>query len=682
MKLIDLYYQAFRAFRTHTLEDDISKKLRYAIAQSSQKHDILTSVKYDCVIELDWIQNIEEGLVYVEKAIHEDRQFIRTEGEVVPIEKVKRVSKSSVEHLSKHSNLITRVPKEDLKNIIPEKLYVVEKLSDYLVYENRFLYMLLLYLKDFIQMRLDNIRDKTTMFEAHMLLNKEVETNQRNIQYQLSFHDKYDNDPRLMEQYMQIPLLKRAETIYAVVVSLLATPLMKEVAKAPVIKPPVVKTNVLRMNQNFRAALTLYDYVTSYNQLGYTIIENKKTYQPFPAAMGDEIAETIELTAMIAYITSNDILEELEKRYDDRERLLQEAQRIKNAEDLKRIKKRFVEMNLDPFEYITKLERRILELEKESTELSSERNRNIQLQSRVDALEAELVTLNQTLDDQRTELLSQNDEIERLQQKYFDDMTAAIELHRQELSELSEQHRNALTAMMERHQLELQSLRQSHERLIQSIEESHHIQIQELQEAIRQEREEMKQRHQSEMEAMSQQHTFALEELTHTHQDTVLSLTNQHQAELDKLESNHAREQARFEDLCHQKTTLLETRLQEVETISLTNQRNLETMTLEHQETVERLNQELTSFQIQCKVLDEEKKFANAQYHALKQQYGLMTSADDRTSRDQFLELESEMKAYRTMFKMQWKKAKKAIKESAKRELLGNGDKKKGTTDV
>ena len=44
---------------------------------------------------------MEKGLVHIEKAIKEERQFIRSNGEVLPIEKIKHVSKESIEHLAK-----------------------------------------------------------------------------------------------------------------------------------------------------------------------------------------------------------------------------------------------------------------------------------------------------------------------------------------------------------------------------------------------------------------------------------------------------------------------------------------------------------------------------------------------------------------------------------------------------
>src|SRR5690606_27062768 len=161
--------------------------------------------------------------------------------------------------LAKHSELITRKPK-DGANLIPDKLYIVEKLSDYTVYENRFLYMLLRYLRDFVQMRLDNIKDKVTTYESHLKMDKNIKVNDAHIQYKLDYDAIHKNDVLLTERSHHIPLMNRVENIYALVNAFLATPLMKEVSKAPMIKPPIVKTNVLLMNQNFRAAVALYEF--------------------------------------------------------------------------------------------------------------------------------------------------------------------------------------------------------------------------------------------------------------------------------------------------------------------------------------------------------------------------------------------------------------------------------------
>ena len=280
MRLIDLYYRAFRAFRKHTEQNAESKKDRKAIVHSNRKEDLLSSVKYICNIDEAWVKRIEEGLVYVEKAIRKERQFIRTEGEVVLIEKVKRTSKASIEHLARHSNLITKVPKDPDATLVPGKLFVVERLSDYAVYENRFLYLLLCYLRDFIHVRIEIIRDRLTTYHSEMRINKEISMSNRSIKFNLDYGDLVKSDAYLLEAYRDNPLFARIENIHSLTLSLLSTPLMREVSKAPLIRPPIVKTNVLRMDQDFKAAVELYEYIVAYEGDGYAFEEIKSEHQP------------------------------------------------------------------------------------------------------------------------------------------------------------------------------------------------------------------------------------------------------------------------------------------------------------------------------------------------------------------------------------------------------------------
>ena len=104
MKQTDLYYRAFREYREITARERENQNQRRSIAASGVDQDRLETVKNICVIDEEWVKEIEKGLVFVEKAIREERQFIRNDGEVVPIEKAKSTSKASVVHLARHSD--------------------------------------------------------------------------------------------------------------------------------------------------------------------------------------------------------------------------------------------------------------------------------------------------------------------------------------------------------------------------------------------------------------------------------------------------------------------------------------------------------------------------------------------------------------------------------------------------
>ena len=141
MDQLDVYYRALLDYKKSVNENKDCLKLNNAFLSADADSDKLSVTRAYCTIDEEWVSEIEKGLTFIEKAIKEDRQFILSQGEVVPIEKVKSVSKESVQHLAKHSDLITDY--EEGEDIVPDKLYTVERLNDYTVYENRFLYMLL-----------------------------------------------------------------------------------------------------------------------------------------------------------------------------------------------------------------------------------------------------------------------------------------------------------------------------------------------------------------------------------------------------------------------------------------------------------------------------------------------------------------------------------------------------------
>ena len=110
MNQLDRLYRGFIDYRKQTVGDYDCDSLRESIANADVESDCIELERKICTVENDWIDEIEKGLTFIEKAIREERQFIRSNGEILPIEKVKRVDKESVAHLARHSDLLTRKP--------------------------------------------------------------------------------------------------------------------------------------------------------------------------------------------------------------------------------------------------------------------------------------------------------------------------------------------------------------------------------------------------------------------------------------------------------------------------------------------------------------------------------------------------------------------------------------------
>ena len=450
MNQLDLYYRAFLEYRKLTLSDKECERHRNIISHSNPDGDVLEATKFFCIIKEDWINEIEKGLVFVEKAIKEERQFIRNDGETVPIEKAKHVDKHSVEHLARHSEYISRLPEDD-EDIIPDKLYMIERDSDFAVYENRFLYMLLRYLSDFIDVRLGRILELGNTYRASMQMKKTVSLGKRHITYEAALSEDRANDPYSFLNDEARELIGRIEGIEHWVNALLGTPLMEQVAKVPMVRPPITKTNVLRMNNNFKNAVALYEYVTSYVGDGYTIEERKKRYNPFGDAMADEFAEIVLLASFLTYEYGNDIKGELKESYAREEERRRAEEQEKLVAQINALKKRIAEAGETPETYMLLLEKRNKALEKDSEALKEVTEENTALKENVKALENDCERARERISELSEVIVEKNAEIEALNVKYETDMAALREEHKAHVAEIETAHAQKIDELTAEH---------------------------------------------------------------------------------------------------------------------------------------------------------------------------------------------------------------------------------------
>lgn len=453
MNQLDVYYRALLDYRRQTLADHNCSVLCNAIAAADTEQDTIIITRSSCTIETDWLEAIEKGLVYVEKAIKEERQFIRSNGEVIPIEKVKHVSRDSVEHLAKHSNLITSY--EEGEDIIPEKLYTVERLNDYTVYENRFLYMLLRYLHDFVSVRYSEILDQTNTYEATVAFNKKVISHKQNIDYTVSMHDVKRDDPYLTKNNPSRDIIDRISSILKIVIAFLNTPLMQEVAKVPMLKPPITKTNVLKMNNNFKGAMALYEFIIAYDKKGYTIEKQVIELAPFGDDLAGELAEAGGLISFLAYEYGLGINAELKNSYlrEEERRKVEEIE--KRAERIETLKRRLKNSEIPIEEYTTTLEDQLRDLQGESEraeklteELELERHTSAQLEKKVDQLSSEIEAL--------------KSEIEDLNHKHFEEIQRLKSEHEDAMNELILKHEAAMAACVEKYETKISDINTKH----------------------------------------------------------------------------------------------------------------------------------------------------------------------------------------------------------------------------
>ncbi len=453
----DAYYRALLAYKRIVAEQRDCRRDSHAFAEAAGE-GALTVTRMVCTVDEAWIEAIEKGLVHIEKAIKEDRQFIYSNGEVIPIEKVKQVSKDSVEHLARHAELITRAPVGE--DIIPDKLYTVERLSDYAVYENRFLYMLLCYLRDFVTLRYRKILELTGRYHGALTLTHEGSTLGRTVTVKLELEDQRQDDPYLREHNSAKESIDRMDLILKTVVAFLATPLMESAGKAAMLKPPITKTNVLKMDNNFKGAVALYDYIIAYEGAGYTITEETHTVSPFGDALREDLAEVQLLLSDLTYRYGLDLTPTLKANLERDENESHLAELKARAESLEILRRRLEREGEAPEAYA-------LELERLTRSLRRELDRMDPLYAELDARRRTELHLTDTVRSLTHRIEDFDSELARAEAARLEAEAATEERHLRATAALNEAHsaeKSALAAETEalraRHSEELAALRE------------------------------------------------------------------------------------------------------------------------------------------------------------------------------------------------------------------------------
>lgn len=322
---------------------DMYKLLRQLNAATEQNKEVgtqtgktcLTLKRAVCTVDESWIQAIERGLTFVGNAIGEERRFIRSEGEVQFIERVKRISKESVRHLARHSEFISREPSDD--DIVPDKLFTVERLNDYATYENRFLYRLLVTVKSFLNERYFAIVKAMGYYSGELSAEREFSSVNRNFVVTIDMKDVRQGDGYLM----QSDVLSRLDKLNRTVDFYLHTPLMTELAKVDTVQR-LVKNNVLKMDKNFSEAVKLYDWLLAYEGKGFSVAEEEQTLNELPY-----LDAVCQLVGFATYVNGLNLTERLEREMQDNE--TSAIARLKEEGRL--------------FDYIAELEKRSARLE-------------------------------------------------------------------------------------------------------------------------------------------------------------------------------------------------------------------------------------------------------------------------------------------------------------------------------
>ena len=442
MEQMEKYYRVYADFKEAIDKIDSHRYMTAAQTLADVGKDSHIGKVYYRVVDLDWVEAIESTLVYIDKAIREQRRFIEVTEEVVPIEKARNITTESVRHLAQHTNLIARVEGSD---VTPERILNIQREESFAIYENRFLYTLLQKLAYFVGLRYKALSDAPNDSFSKVQLHRDFQVFDEKVGYDLSFSIESHTNTKvdLNADVTTLSGYERVLRIRTVLGDFLSTPLMRELTGCEPVRPPILHTNLMTKNPNFKKSLDLWNYIETYTKPGYQAAGNE-----FDGVLADRfktaIYDTVVLQQFAIELCSNpDLEEQLREEYEEAKRTEEEAR--KAAEDEKfRLYEQKAELAVlqerDALrEEIEGLNKNINSLKKEVADLTVDtenKERKIQrltsevkhLEKEVSDRETRILNMQLELDRKTSELEAAKKEAEKFKAKYQESEAKVAEL--------------------------------------------------------------------------------------------------------------------------------------------------------------------------------------------------------------------------------------------------------------
>ena len=245
----------------------------------------------------EWIDTLEDCIVALDTIVRNPRKFIVIEEDIVDISLARSISVESVKHLSQHTNLISSVTKDGM--VIPSKILNTSKEESFEIYENRFIYTLLLKIRDFIDIRSNAIKSALMQSgELGVEVSSEFSIDKNKVSYQMSGSANFPFDAVVKRSGAGVTDLERINRISQIINDFLGSPFAREMRSCALVRPPIQRTNVILKDPNFKKALVLWQYIETSEKVQYKIETSTETMEMNPI-MVDKFRAIIYLNTIL-----------------------------------------------------------------------------------------------------------------------------------------------------------------------------------------------------------------------------------------------------------------------------------------------------------------------------------------------------------------------------------------------
>lgn len=416
------YYRAYMYMQDLLKNDFTYNYITESLKDGDKGEDTLDGKTNEKVIDMDWVEAIEDALPYIQKAIDEQRRFIKQVENVVRVELAKKVGPETVKHLSQHTNFIAKVEGD---MVTPNKLLTIEREESFAIYENRVLMTLIRKALHFVDDKYSKMKDVPNDSYNNIQMTRHVEFNEKVVDFNLNYvnesHETLADDLDVLD-VTALSDFDRIRRIRTTLNEFLNTALMREIAKEPEVRPPITQTNLLKKNPNFKKAMELWNFLDSYKRKGFEIVGEE-----YEGKMSEEVQQDVYFAMgfqhfMMTIATNPGLRTILQEKYEEENRRIEEeSQRPEKAKEavlqakLDAIRKEEMELRLKE---IREREKKILELNTEiknlKVTLDQKEQQILTLKGQISALQDQVDELKRELQETKMKLLEAEREIKEL----------------------------------------------------------------------------------------------------------------------------------------------------------------------------------------------------------------------------------------------------------------------------
>ena len=330
------YYRAYKYMQEILTPDFTHKYLNRCMEDSDKGEDVLKGKTNEKVIDMDWVVAFEDALPYIQKAIDEQRRFIKQVDNVVRIEKAKKITTDSVKHLAQHTNFIAKVEND---MVTPNNILTVEREESFEIYENRVLFTLINNALRFVNDKYKNLKQAPTDSYNEIKMKRKLSLNEQVVEFDINYvnesHETRAEDLDVVD-LNTLSDFDRVRRIRQTLRDFLSTQLMQALSKTTPVRPPLQQTNLLKKNPNFKKAVELWNFIESYKKKGFEIVGEE-----YSGEMPKDVQQNLYMAMgfehfMLSISTNTALKNMLEEKYQEENKLL-EQEKERPIEELKKV---------------------------------------------------------------------------------------------------------------------------------------------------------------------------------------------------------------------------------------------------------------------------------------------------------------------------------------------------------